>query len=63
MAVAAKDKQRHKQYAQYAAHCLNLVPVITAQEYRAVQREMAAEWLKLVEASLHSPRRPQTQKK
>ena len=37
MAVAAKDKQRHKQYAQYAAHCLNLVPVITAQEYRAVQ--------------------------
>jgi len=36
---------------------LLLVPEVSDQEYRAVQREMAAEWLKLVDAALHSLKR------
>jgi hypothetical protein len=51
MAVPANDK--HKRYAQYGEHCLKLVPAIPDREYRAVQREMAAEWLKLADAAIH----------
>jgi hypothetical protein len=59
MAVPAEGK--HKRYARYAAHCLQMVPPIIDQEYRAVQREMAVEWLKLADAILHSSRRQQIQ--
>jgi hypothetical protein len=59
MAVPAEG--RHKQYARYASHCLQMAPAITDQEYRTVQREMAAEWLKLADAILHPSRRRQTQ--
>ena len=59
MAIPAKAK--HKEFARYAAHCLKVVPAITDQEYRVVQREMAAEWLKLAETVLHSSRRQQIQ--
>jgi hypothetical protein len=45
MAVPNKDK--HKQYARYAAHCLGVAPALTVEEDRAVNREMAVEWLKL----------------
>jgi hypothetical protein len=38
-----------------------MVPAIADQEYRAVQREMAAEWLKLANTVLHSSRRQQIQ--
>jgi hypothetical protein len=38
-----------------------MAPAITDQEYRTVQREMAAEWLKLADAILHPSRRRQTQ--
>ena len=51
MALPKNDK--HKLYARYAPHCLELVPAIPDQEYRAVQREMAAEWLRLADAVLH----------
>jgi hypothetical protein len=46
MAVPKIDK--HKEYARYAAHCLNLVPATKDQETRALNREMAAE-LKLAD--------------
>jgi hypothetical protein len=59
MAVPAEGK--HKQYARYAEHCLQMMPAITDQEYRDVQREMAAEWLKLAQTLLHSSRRQQIQ--
>jgi hypothetical protein len=42
----------YKDYVRYAEHCLRMVPVTSDQEYRAVQREMAAEWLKLAETIL-----------
>ena len=48
MAVSKNDK--HKEYARYAEHCLKLVPTIPDQEYRTIQREMAAEWLRLADA-------------
>jgi hypothetical protein len=42
----------HKEYARYAAHCLDVVTVAKSQDDRAIQREMAAEWLKLADAIL-----------
>jgi hypothetical protein len=40
----------YKDYTRYAEHCLNMVAAITDQEARCVQREMAAEWLRLADA-------------
>ena len=40
----------YKDYTRYAEHCLNMVAAITDQEGRRVQREMAAEWLRLADA-------------
>jgi hypothetical protein len=51
MAVPKNDK--HKEYARYAAHCLKIVPAIPDQDYRVIQREMAAEWLKLADVIRH----------
>ena len=47
---------KHKEYASYARHCLEMVPRAPSQEYRAIQRQMAAEWIKLADAMLHAPR-------
>jgi hypothetical protein len=59
MAIPKNDK--HKEYARYAEHCLKLVPGIPDREYRAVQREMAGEWLKLAESVLHPSKRQKKQ--
>jgi len=48
MAILNNDK--HKEYARFAAHCLEMVASTRDQEIRRVQREMAAEWLKLADA-------------
>jgi hypothetical protein len=55
MAQLTNDK--HKEYARYAVHCLQMVPKIPDQEYQAIQREMAAEWVKLADAVLHPLKR------
>ena len=55
MAISKNDK--HKEYAHYAAHCLEMVPMAPDQEFNAIQREMAAEWLKLADAALHPLKR------
>jgi hypothetical protein len=47
---------KHKEYAHYAEHCLQMVPVAPNQEYCAIQHEMAAEWIKLADAILHPPK-------
>ena len=44
---------KHKDYVRYAEHCLDLVPTIGAQEDRTINREMAAEWLRLADAIAH----------
>jgi hypothetical protein len=50
MAIPKNDK--HKEYVRYAAHCLDMVPATKDQDARAINREMAAEWLKLADAVL-----------
>jgi hypothetical protein len=50
--VKTPKNDKHKEYSHYAEHCLQMVPKIPDQEYRAIQREMAAEWIKLAEAVL-----------
>ncbi len=59
MAIPKNDK--HKEYTRYAAHCLNMVAAAKEQEARAIQREMAAEWLRLADAVLHPLKRHQMQ--
>jgi hypothetical protein len=51
--MAGPKNDKHKEYARYAAHCLKMVPVAPDQKYRVIQREMAAEWLKLADAIRH----------
>ena len=48
MAILNKDK--HKEYARFAAHCLDMVASTRDQKIRRIQREMAAEWMKLADA-------------
>jgi hypothetical protein len=43
MAVPKNDK--HKEYVHYAEYCLNMVASTKDQDARAINREMAAEWL------------------
>ena len=50
MATLKSDK--HKEYTRFAAHCLEMVTITRDQESRSIQREMAAEWLKLADAIL-----------
>jgi hypothetical protein len=57
MAVSKNDK--HKEYARYATHCLNMVASTKNHESRCINREMAAEWLKLADAVLHPLKRTQ----
>jgi len=47
--MAGQKNKKHKEYVRYAMHCLNLVPTIKDQDTRAINREMAAEWLKLAD--------------
>jgi hypothetical protein len=51
MAIPAPDK--HKVYAHYAAHCTYLMTAASDLDSHAIQREMAAEWLKLANAILY----------
>jgi hypothetical protein len=53
--IPKNDKRR--EYAQYAAHCLDMVTAAKDQDARVIQREMAAEWLKLADAVLHPLKR------
>jgi hypothetical protein len=55
--------EKRKEYAHYAAHCLHMVTAAKDQESRAIQREMAAEWLKLADEIRHPLKRTQTQMK
>ena len=49
--------EKYKDYARYAERCLNMVATTTDQEKsRSIQREMAAEWLRLADA-IRRPRR------
>jgi hypothetical protein len=53
--MATPKREKHKEYARYAAHCLNVLTIIEDKETRSIQREMAAEWTRLADAAV--PRR------
>jgi hypothetical protein len=59
MAIPKNDKSQ--EYARYAVYCLNMVGAAADQESRVIQREMAAEWLKLAESVRRRPRYTQMQ--
>jgi hypothetical protein len=52
--MADPKNKKHKEYTRFAAHCLEMVTIVKDQEARSIQREMAAEWLKLADATLRS---------
>jgi hypothetical protein len=54
--MATPKNAKHKEYAQYAEHCLQMVPKAPTQEYCALQREMAAEWIRLADFILQPPK-------
>jgi hypothetical protein len=45
--VAISKADKAMEYASYAAHCLKLARKIPDHDLRIIQREMAAEWMKL----------------
>jgi hypothetical protein len=55
MTVPKNDK--HKDYVRYAEHCLDLAPSVVDRDSSAINREMAAEWLKLADWVLHPLKR------
>jgi RecB family exonuclease len=57
--MAAPKSTKHKEYARYAAHCLNVAAAAKNEDFRSINREMAAEWLKLADAALHPLKRTQ----
>jgi hypothetical protein len=50
-----------KEYARFAEHCLQMVTASADQKSRAIQREMAAEWIRLADATRHPSKRAQMQ--
>jgi hypothetical protein len=47
--MTGPKNEKRKIYAHYAAHCLHMVTAAKDQGSRAIQREMATEWLKLAD--------------
>jgi hypothetical protein len=52
MAKLTNDK--HKEYARYAAYCLDMMQPPANQESRDIQLEMAVEWIRLADDFLRS---------
>jgi hypothetical protein len=50
--MAIQKNSKHKEYTRFAAYCLEMVTMARDQESRSIQREMAAEWLRLADAVL-----------
>ena len=47
--MAILKNNKHKEYTRFARECLEMVAVTTDQESWSIQREMAAEWLRLAD--------------
>ena len=54
--MTAPKNDQFKDYTRYAEFCLNMVASTGDQELRCIQREMAAEWLRLADV-VRRPRR------
>jgi hypothetical protein len=55
--MATPKNDKHKDYARFAARCLEMTGAKGRQDDRAILREMTAEWLRLADAVLHPPKR------
>jgi hypothetical protein len=51
--VATPTNPTFKDYARYAMYCLEMVPNSLDQDIRALNHDMAVEWIRLAEAALH----------
>jgi hypothetical protein len=54
--MSIPENGKHREYVRYAAHCLDMMTVATDRTDSTLQREMAAEWLKLADAVLRQKR-------
>ena len=45
--MAVQKTSKYEEYLRYAEHCLELMRITTNRKSRIIQREMAAEWVKL----------------
>jgi hypothetical protein len=61
--MTSPKNEKRKVYAHYAAHCLHMVTAAKDQDSRAIQREMAAEWLKLADDVRNPLQRTRMRKK
>jgi len=48
--MSIPKNNRYEDYFRYAKHCLDLVTQLKSQDDRIINREMAAEWLRLADA-------------
>ena len=59
--MAKQKNEKFKEYARYAEHCLDMVTITKDRDARAIQREMAAEWMRLADAARRTSKRGQMQ--
>ena len=59
--MAIPKGRKRKEYVGYATHCLNMLTITKDQELRTVQRQMAAEWMRLADFVRRPSRRGQMQ--
>ena len=57
--MAIPKHEKYKEYARYAAQCLNMLTITKDQESRTIQREMAAEWMRLADVARRTSKRGQ----
>ena len=57
--MAIPKHEKYKQYARYAAHCLNTLPITKDRDSRTIQREMAVEWMRLADVARRTSKRGQ----
>jgi hypothetical protein len=51
--MAIPQNEKHKDYARYAVHCLDMGTTTGNSGAQAIQLEMAAEWIRLADAVAH----------
>jgi hypothetical protein len=51
--MAIPTIEKREEYVAYAEHCVMLARQTNDQESRSILREMAAEWLRLVDKADH----------
>jgi hypothetical protein len=59
--MAIPKDEKHKEYARYAAHCLNMLTITKDEESRTIQRQMAAEWMRPADVARRPTKRGQMQ--